>query len=87
MQLAACNGFPREPIGWQRARLAPRLEKVRVRSLLETFGGAPLDGMSDADAAAKVAELQSGFRAAAEGMPFAARLVEMADAQRAAAAH
>ena len=60
---------------------------ARVRSLLETFGGAPLDGMSDADAAAKVAELQSGFRAAAEGMPFAARLVEMADAQRAAAAH
>ena len=39
--------------------------------------------MSDADAAAKVAELQSGFRAAAEGMPFAARLVEMADATRA----
>ena len=60
---------------------------ARVRSLLETFGGAPLDGMTDAAAAAKVAELQSGFRAAAEGMPFAARLVEMADAQRAAAAH
>ena len=60
---------------------------ARVRSLLETFGGAPLDGMSDADAAAKVAELQTAFRSSATELPFAARLVEMADAQRAAAAH
>ena len=46
-----------------------------MRSLLETFGGAPRGGADDADAAAKVAELQAAS-VPPGGMPFAARLVE-----------